>query len=265
MIKIDYDDAYANAAYIPNADLFISEWSEHAAAFRDAMSAQGRAELNVAYGDSPRQAYDVFLPQVAPKGTMVFVHGGYWRRFDRSYWSHFATGALDRGWQVVMPSYDLCPDVTIAQISMQIHRAVQQIDQTTTGPITLSGHSAGGHLVARMAQMLPTSVLERVVHIAPISPVGDLRDLIHTQMNDDFRLTLSDAVAESPSLHPFPRMNATVWAGGAERPVFLDQARQLAKAWQCDLQIDPPAHHFDVIDALKYSASDMVQRLTPEA
>lgn len=264
MIKKDYDDAYANAAYIPNAEGFITDWTAQAAEFRDEFLSKGQAKLGVSYGPSDRQVYDIFMPSDAPKGTMIFVHGGYWRRFDRSFWSHFAKGALARGWQVVMPSYDLCPDVSIADITAQIKAAVLQIDQTTTGPITLSGHSAGGQLVARMAQVLPQPVLDRVKHIVPISPVGDLRDLIHTEMNNDFGLTLETAVAESPALQALPRMSATVWVGGSERPVFIEQAKQLAKAWSCDLWVDQPTHHFDVIDALKDPTSAMVRRLTPE-
>lgn len=37
MSRIDYDDAYANAAYIPNADDFITRWQSEASAFRSDM------------------------------------------------------------------------------------------------------------------------------------------------------------------------------------------------------------------------------------
>jgi arylformamidase len=265
MIKKNYDDAYANAAYIPNADQFITDWTAQASDFRDEMHRAGRAKLGVRYGSTDRQAYDLFLPQTDVLGTVIFVHGGYWRRFDRSFWSHFASGALARGWQVAMPSYDLCPDVSIADITAQIKAAVLQIDQSTTGPITLAGHSAGGHLVARMAQVLPQPVLNRIKHIVPISPVSDLRDLIHTEMNDDFRLTRETAIAESPALNAAPAKPVTVWVGGAERPVFIEQAQFLAKAWACGIVIDPPTHHFNVIDALKSETSEMVQILTPSS
>jgi arylformamidase len=35
-------------------------------------------------------AYDLFLPEGTPAGLAVFVHGGYWKAFDRSVWSHLA-------------------------------------------------------------------------------------------------------------------------------------------------------------------------------
>jgi acetyl esterase/lipase len=80
-----------------------------------------------------------FIPKDKPKGTLIFVHGGYWRRFDKSYWSHFSTGALLQGWRVVMPSYDLCPRVSIAEITQEMRICVTQIAQKFTGPIALDG------------------------------------------------------------------------------------------------------------------------------
>ena len=78
-----------------------------------------------------------------------------------------------------MPSYDLCPDVRISDISRQIAKAVTKIAKHTTGRITLAGHSVGGHLVARMAvgDLLPAEIIDRISHVMPVSPVGDLRPL----------------------------------------------------------------------------------------
>ena len=135
MSRIDYDDAYANAAYIPNADDFITRWQSDASAFRSDMLEQQRAELDTAYGQSKRQPYDVFHPEGEAKGTLVFVHGGYWRRFDKSYWSHFSHGALTQGWRVVMPSYDLCPRVSIAEITQQTFNTIHSLTSFTGGQV----------------------------------------------------------------------------------------------------------------------------------
>ena len=250
---MDYDDAYANVPHIPDGESYPPRWAAEAAAFREARTTD-RDDLGVSYGDTPRQAYDIFRPETAPKGTLVFAHGGYWLRFDRSYWSHLATGALARGWSVAMPSYDLCPDVRIAGITTQVARAIQNIAESEPGPLTLAGHSAGGHLVSRMAQpgLLPSDVTDRITTITPISPVSDLRPLLHTTMNAQFQLTADTAAAESPALMT-ERLDIPthIWVGADERPVFLDQARWQADAWSCPLRIDKGRHHFDIIDALK--------------
>ena len=264
MSRIDYDDAYANAAYIPNADDFITRWQSDASAFRSDMLEQQRAELDTAYGQSKRQTYDVFHPEGEAKGTLVFVHGGYWRRFDKSYWSHFSHGALTQGWRVVMPSYDLCPRVSIAQITQQMRSFVTQIAEKYAGAIALTGHSAGGHLVARLGVpgVLSDDLVSRITHIVPISAVADLRTLVFTEMNNDFRLTDEAAKAESPALMPKPSCPVTVWVGGDERQVFLEQAMILAENWGVKMIVRQGEHHFDVIDGLKDPDSILVRLLT---
>ena len=260
----ELDDAYANAAHIPGAADYPPRWERAAEALREGLIEQGLADLDLAYGDSPRQRFDLFHPGAEPKGLMVFVHGGYWLRFDKSVWSHLAAGALSHGWAVAMPSYDLCPQVRIADITRQVAKAVTASAAMVAGPIVLAGHSAGGHLVTRMLQpgLLPDAVALRLRHVLSISPVSDLRPLMRTSMNAAFKLDDASARAESPALMverlPVP---VTIWVGADERPVFLDQARWLAEAWGCGHVVDEGRHHFDVIDALADGHSGMIGRL----
>ena len=257
----ELDDAYANAPHIPGGTQYPARWTVAAEAFRARLGA--RAELGQPYGEGARQVFDLFHPEGAARGLVLFVHGGYWLRFDRSFWSHLAAGPLARGWAVAMPSYDLCPEVRIADITRQIARAVSVAAGRVDGPLALAGHSAGGHLVARMAVpgVLPGDVVARLRHVLPISPVSDLRPLLQTSMNAEFGLDMAAARAESPVLmRPLP-VPVTVWVGGDERPVFLDQARWLAEAWGAPLEIAAGKHHFDVIEALEAPQSAMVTRL----
>ncbi|WP_296423194.1 alpha/beta hydrolase [Yoonia sp.] len=244
---MDLDDAYANAAHIPGADAYPPKWAGLAAAFRQ----QARCELDLPYGMSPRQRFDLFHPNRSAKGLVVFVHGGYWLRFDKSYWSHLAAGPLAHGWAVAMPSYDLCPDVRIADIGDQVAAAIAVIAARVPGPIHLVGHSAGGQIVARMTAVRPgASWQRRVGRVVPVSPVADLAPLMRTSMNADLRIDQVEAMAESPVHLPAPTMPVTVWAGGAERPVFLAQAQALTDAWGCDRVIVPGLHHFNVVEGL---------------
>ena len=206
---MDFDDAYANAAYIPGAAAYPERWRQNAAEFRDGLLSAGQAELDITYGQSTRSRLDLFLPDKAPWGLLIFVHGGYWLKFDKSYWSHLAAGPLHHGWAVAMPSYDLCPEVTIAQITRQIVQAVICAAGRVDGGLVLSGHSAGGHLVARMLApgMLPNAVMQRVQRVVPISPVADLRPLLQTAMNAQFGMDAAQAAAESMSTM-LPAVNA---------------------------------------------------------
>lgn len=246
------DDAYENGAYIPGGADYPSRWAAASEAFAAAHPAR-----EIAYGPGPRQRLSLFAPEGAARGLMVFVHGGYWRRFDRSDFLFLAAGALARGWAVAMPSYTLAPEARIAEITREVAAAITSAAAQVPGPITLAGHSAGGHLVARMccAGVLGEDVAARIARVVPISPVSDLRPLLETSLNADLRLDAAEAVAESPALLPRAiGADVHVWVGGGERPAFLDQARWLAQGWNCPLTITPDEHHFNVIDGL--AASD---------
>jgi len=263
------DDAYANAVHIPGGADFPARWAEAAAQHRMREAAVGRARLNLPYGEGDRQAFDLFYPACRPAGLMVFVHGGYWRAFGRHDWSHLAAGGQFSGWAVAIPSYPLAPQARIADITRSVARAMTAIAEEVPGPIALTGHSAGGHLVARMLcpdVALPDSVATRIVSVVPISPVADLTPLIDTTMNADLRLDMAEALAESP-LHAATRRPARVhvWVGAAERPAFLAQARALASAWDVPVTIDPGRHHFDVIDGLADPRSPLLAALLQNA
>ncbi|MEL7098131.1 MAG: alpha/beta hydrolase [Pseudomonadota bacterium] len=240
----DADDAYANAPYIPDGDSYPSRWAAAAAAFRAATPGEV-----VRYGPSARQVYEYYTPQI-PTGTLIFVHGGYWRMTDPSVWSHVARDALGVGWACALPGYDLCPQVRIAGITQQVAQAIMAIADRSEGPLVLMGHSAGGHLVARMCApgMLPAAVMARVQRVVPISPLSDLAPLMATLMNDDFQLDAGMARAESPRFQPRPEVPVIVRVGGGERPAFLDQAQWLEQAWTCRLDVVEGAHHYDIIE-----------------
>ncbi len=50
----------------------------------------------------------------------VFIHGGYWRSLDKSDHSFLAPALTAAGACVVVPNYDLCPVVSIPEITLQM-------------------------------------------------------------------------------------------------------------------------------------------------
>lgn len=256
------DDAYANAAYIDGADDYLPRWQKAAAAFRRTLGF--RAQTGISYGPTDREVYDFFEPEGVSRGTVVFVHGGYWKAFAPSDWSHLAAGALSRGYAVALIGYDLCPDVRITQITGQVARALTEIAKRTQGMIALAGHSAGGQLVARMTDPLVLSgdVRDRIENIVAISPVADLAPLLQTTMNDILQLDEAEAAAESPmNMTPPHGVNVTIWVGADERPAFLEQAEKFSRVWGAKQSIVEGRHHFDIIDLLEDPESDMVKAL----
>lgn len=254
----DWDDAYANAAHIVGGDRWPDAWVEPARRWRDACSA--RAILDLPYGDAPRNRYDLFLPEGEPRGLTVFIHGGYWLALDKSYWSHLSRGPLARGFAVAMPSYTLCPENRIGGITREIGAAVTTAAARISGPIFITGHSAGGHLAARMVSAsspLSPEIAARVAHTVPISALADLRPLMRTEMNATLHIDDAEAAAESPALlGPFPGARVTCWVGAEERPEFRRQSALLTNIWTglgaaTALVEEAGRHHFNVIDGLE--------------
>lgn len=261
---INWDEALANAPHIEGAEGYPEHWATCAAAFRQT----ARGELDIVYGDAPRARLDLFLPDGSLQGLVVFVHGGYWLRFDKSYWSHLAAGPLAQGWAVALPSYTLAPEARLPQITAQIARAIDCVAARVAGPIHLTGHSAGGHLVTRMlCPDTPLAARTRLRHVLSISGVHDLRPLLAAGMNDRLQLTAETAASESPALlHPVPNVPVTLWVGGHERPEFLRQSALLREAWamkgtDARLVVDDRRHHFDVIAGLEDPSGPLTRAL----
>ncbi|NEY89927.1 alpha/beta hydrolase [Tabrizicola oligotrophica] len=242
----DLSRDYQNSAFISGGDAYYPRWQAEAAAFRAGLG--GRAELNIPYGSAPRQAFDLFHPESRPKGLLVFVHGGYWLACGREDYSHLAAGALARGWACAMPSYTLAPEGRIAAMTQEVAQAVRAAAARIPGPLVVTGHSAGGHLSARMGC---ADLALPVARVVPISPLADLAPLMQTDMNADLRIDTPEAAHESPARLALGKgVQAHVWVGGQERPAFLWHARTLSEAWSCPWTVDPGKHHFDVIDGL---------------
>lgn len=255
---MDMDLAYANGAFIAGAETYPPRWEAQAAAFRDSLGA--RARVGLPYGTGARQQFDLFLPEGTPRGCVTFIHGGYWIAFERSMWSHLAAGVLARGWACAMPSYTLAPQARISEMTAEMVSALGAIAGEIAGPMVVTGHSAGGHLSARMG--CADLAVPGVVRVVPISPLSDLEQIAQTKMQDKLHLDAEEIATESPARVALRQgVQAHVWVGGQERPSFLWQARLLSEAWGCDWTVSPGKHHFDVIDALQDPASGLVEVL----
>lgn len=253
----DSDDAYANRAYIKDANIIVDRWPVDAKAFRDELSRHGRMRADIAYGPHDRNRLDLFLPEGKPQGLAVIIHGGYWMLFDGKTFSHLAKGAVENGFAVAMPTYVLCPEARITDITRQIRDAIAVAAKEIDGPIHLTGHSAGGHLVSRMVSAtspLSPNLLSRLRKTVSISGVHDLRPLMKTKMIETLKLDATEAERESPALlSPLDGADVTFWVGADERPEFVRQTKLMEEAWSAvtpQIVVEPGKHHFSVIEGL---------------
>jgi arylformamidase len=269
---IDYEVEYNNRARVPEHLEIFARWAGDAEFYRAEMLKAGRAELGLSYGDTPRQYFDLFLPEAGDTAPLaIFVHGGWWRSLDPSSFSHMARGLNAHGFAVAVAGYDLCPMVRIADIVDQIRRACAFLWQRFGRRILIYGHSAGGHLAAAMVatewrSLYPQAPANLVPTGYAISGVFDLTPLLGVSVNQDLRLDADAARKLSPALWPLaPGRAFDAVVGELESGEFKRQSELIAQAWrqagQTRYEEIAGMNHFTVIDPLADPHSAMVARI----
>ena len=263
------DVQYNNRARVPDFADHFAHWAEASVQAQKAPS----AVIDIAYGDSDKEKLDVFpaaaVGEPAHDGAPVlfFIHGGWWRSLDKSDHSFVAPAFTAAGACVVVPNYDLCPAVTIPEITLQMVKALawtwRNIARFGGDPkrITVAGHSAGGHLSAMMLacdwpSYSPDLPADLVKNAFSVSGLHDLAPLAHTPaMKDVLRLTPGDVQRASPALLRRPsggRLYSVV--GAQESEEFLRQNRAIQEAWGSQAvpvcEELPGLNHFSIVQTL---------------
>jgi arylformamidase len=263
--SIDYEVEYNNRARVPESPALIAGWATNAAAYR-----ARHAPRAMSYGPGVRNRIDFFAGD--GKGPIVvFIHGGYWQALDGSSSSHLAKGLNAHGIDVAIPSYDLCPEVTVEAIIGQMRTASRELARLGR-PLVVSGHSAGGHLAACMLATdwpafdvsLPADL---VIAAYTISGLFDLGPLVGTSINKAMGLDQAAARAASPLFWPAPaRGSLDAVVGGNESAEYFRQSRTIVELWgkagiATRFGTVPDANHFTAIAPLADPDSPMVSRL----
>lgn len=259
------DAQYNTRARVPDFAQHLARWQSDSDAARAA--AAGRARLNLRYGPGPGETLDVFPAERPRAPVLVFIHGGYWRAMDKADHSFLAPAFNEAGVTVVIPNYDLCPKVTIPDITLQLVRALawtwRHVGEHGGDPrrISVAGHSAGGHLAAMMLacfwQQVDASLpSDLVTHALSISGLHDLEPLrLAPSFQSDLRLSPEDALRASPARLPAPRLGRLdAVVGGQESEEFLRQNAMIRAAWgEARVPVAealPGLNHFSVLEAL---------------
>jgi arylformamidase len=266
MTAIDLEAEYNNRARVPESGELIAGWARDAKAHRE----QGYAPRVIPYGAGARNAIDYYAAASDQGPIVVFIHGGYWQALDPSFFSHLSRGLVQHGISVAMPGYDLCPQVSVADIVVQMRAAVRELAKLGR-PLVISGHSAGGHLAACMLatdwQALDPALPKHTVTAAyAISGLFDLPPLVPTSINTALKMDEASARAVSPLFGPVPShgsLDAVV--GGEESSEYFRQSRNIVDAWGKAIPTVygtvPGANHFTAIAPLSDPESAMVLRL----
>lgn len=270
-MTIDIEKEYDNRGLVPEFPELFDKRDRASAAYR---AASPQAELGIKYGPSARQYIDFFPAKNETAGTplALFIHGGYWRYQDPSSFSHMASSLNAHGVSVGIVGYDLCPQVTIANIIEEIRAACIFMWRRRKHRMIVFGHSAGGHLTACMVATdwktldasAPADLVPAGLALSAVSELGPLVDLA---MNAEFKLDAAEARRVSPLHWKVPTgRTLDVAVGGAESNAFRWQSRILADGWgergvATRYEEIPGGNHFTVTDPLADPQSKMTKRL----
>ena len=211
---------------------------------------------SLSYGPEPEQVADVFRPtdSRAPRGLVLFIHGGYWRPpVDRRHARALARALADEGYVTCSIEYRRVPgepDLMITDIGRALDTLPALVGHGEATP-TLMGHSAGGHL-ALIAATRHSGLVNGVVVLAPVT---DLREADALNLGSGaVEAFLGEPATARPDLDPVrrpaPAMSVTVIHGARDSIVPIAQAHSLAEAWPGAAQVvvvDDSAH-FELID-----------------
>ena len=267
------DAEYNNRVKVKNA----MDWMARAGG----ESARTRAELplrfDVPYGAHHAERLDIFpATRPGPAPVHVFIHGGYWQRMDKADFSFVARGLGPAGAATVVINYGLVPSIDLDTLVRQCRAAVAWVHRHAIewggdpGRISISGHSAGGHLVAMLlatdwpALGVPSDVVKSG---CAISGLYDLEPIRLCYLNQVLALTPEVAQRNSPVLLAPSRATPLILAvGGAEGPEYHRQTDALAAAWRArgvPIEVmDLPGHdHFSIVAELESPFSSLARAI----
>ncbi|WP_157230759.1 alpha/beta hydrolase [Kiloniella laminariae] len=262
--------------YTPGSAVYTEGWIARGREY----IRQNPPAITFRYGASERQSLDLYLPrgQQPTKGfpAVVFIHGGYWKSFEKEDFSFLAEACLNQGIAFISIDYDLAPAVTVDVIVSQVRKALTRfLDhaekwQIDPGRLLLSGHSAGGHL-ALMALLHDWGTLgysatpfKAVLSLSGLYDLEAARLCLHRDI-----LGITAEVVDSCSPLRQLRANPTplfCFVGEGEPEEFKLQQQELATAWVTMgnsgvFQQAEGYNHFTILDLLKELSSPRFQGL----
>lgn len=256
---------YSPRVAVADSQRYFDAWRDRAAQTRRRLPGQ----LDRAYGSGRRERLDVFHRQGGPaSGTLIFIHGGYWRAFGKEDFSWVADEFVARGISVAVLSYPLLPEADLLTIGRSISRAMEFLTTELLGVaerarLVMVGHSAGAHLAA---QYVASSVGGPPLRFTPAAVVGvsGLYDLLPVHCAGKFEdggPNPGELYDASPLYAQPPERSAVLVAVGAdESREFQRQSERLVDAWQprvCGYLRVAHRNHFSVIDDLVDPRSEL--------
>jgi acetyl esterase/lipase len=221
------------------------------------------AGRTVSYGPRPEQVYEVHGDQTSAHGWLVLVHGGFWRAaWDRAHLRPFAAALALEGYAVALVEYVRTGmegggwDGTSRDVRSAL--AAVRAEAGHDRPVTIVGHSAGGHLAVWLLHQPEAEGVRGAVSLAGCLDLamvarlglddGAAADLVGgTPETDPASYDLADPARLGPTAYP-----VVVVHGTADEAVPVDVSRSwwqtCATPGRDALVLLEAVSHFPLID-----------------
>lgn len=264
---------YSPSSCVQDIMVYINQYIEKSEKARETCAKNFNPDIK--YAPEERAAMDIFIPDGdGPFPIHVFIHGGYWQKLSKNE-SHFAAkNFLDHNIIYIALDYTLTPEANMFEIVDQARCGILSVLKTAhtfkgdMDNVTLSGSSAGGHLVAEVismdwkAQGYDHCPLKGALMI---SGIFDLEPLVNTYVNDPLKMDIDDATALSPLYHiPKNCCPLVVTYGENETDEFKRQSHEymdacLRAGLSCRYIDMPSVNHFNIVFDLNKKHSPLFQ------
>ena len=246
LTQAERDARYNNTEAVKNSVEYVAAMREESLVRR----AESPALLDQPYGPLERNKVDFFPAADLSAPCLFFIHGGYWQRNSREGFSVLGDGVRPHGWSMAIPGYTLTPDATMTAIVEELRAALDWVRTRVTGPVIVSGWSAGGHLTA---MVLGHPAVHAGLAISGVFELGPIRD---TYLNEKARITEAEAETLSPLRHPVCPKPLTFVYGSAELPPLVADSRALhfkRSSAHAPGALIPGAglNHFTILDSMR--------------
>jgi len=261
-MSLDWESEFNPRRAVPEAEEFVTK--------SKAKSDQAHQRFSdieeLRYGSAPLSNMNFRRSKDPGQPLFVFIHGGYWRGRDKDDFGYVFTALEPSHANVAVLNYDLCPAVTVGQISDQIRQAILWLHANAESlgfdreKIYVAGHSAGAHLTAMILAQAPGqfSIPDGMIrHAYLISGIYELSPVLKISVNEEIRLQPEDVYPLSPiNFPPAKKTTYSVIVGAAEPKGwvaqsvgFLDYLReQGARATLTQL---PERHHYSILQDME--------------
>lgn len=231
---------------------------------------QYNCHLDQTYGKDVLQNMDIFPSSKTDSPVLMFIHGGYWKALDKKSYSYIAEPFVKNGFTVCLINYRLLPKVDMTVLIHDIAEATEWIKDEifrfngNPNNISMSGHSAGGHL-ALITYLMNENLRVSIKAICSLSGIFDLEPIRNSYLNKELQLNKNNIEKYSPLYWDLSVLKCPTLlsVGGNETEFYIEQSKKTVlknstndflKYFECD-----KLNHYQIVHELGQENSAISQ------